>query len=112
MREFDKRLKENKVTNVTVNSVEPGTALTTGLQRVSGEISEMKKLMDEYQQYSWSIPEAAATGLYMITSPNVEGVSGKFYGNKKEKEIDSKWYSADGQEQVWNYCNQAAEKYL
>lgn len=31
---------------------------------------------------------------------------------KKEKEIDSKWYSENGQEQIWNYCNQATEKYL
>ena len=112
MREFARRLKENKVQNVSVNTVEPGTALSTGLQRVSGKIPEMQKLMDEYQQYSWSIPEAAATGLYIITSPDVEGVSGKFYGNKKEKEIDPKWYSEDGQEQVWDYCNQAAKKYL
>lgn len=112
MREFAKRLKESNVQNVTVNTVEPGTALSTGLQRVSGKISAMQKLMDEYQQYSWSIPDAAATGLYMITSPDVEGVSGKFYGNKKEKEIDPKWYSENGQEQIWNYCNQAAEKYL
>ena len=112
MRQFAKRLKENNVQNVSVNTVEPGTALSTGLQRISGEIPEMQKLMDEYQQYSWSIPDAAATGLYMITSSDVEGVSGKFYGDKKEKEIDSKWYSENGQEQIWNYCNQATEKYL
>lgn len=112
MREFAEHLKENNVQNVTVNTVEPGTALLTGLQRISGEIPEMQKLMDEYQQYSWSIPDAAATGLYMITSSDVEGVSGKFYGDKKEKEIDSKWYSENGQEQIWNYCNQATEKYL
>ena len=112
MREFAKRLKENNVQNVSVNTVEPGTALSTGLQRVSGKIPEMQKLIDEYQQYSWSIPEAAATGIYMITSPDVEGVSGKFYGNKKEKEIDSKWYSENGQEQIWDYCNEASEKYL
>ena len=112
MREFAKRLKENNVQNVSVNTVEPGTALSTGLQRVSGKIPEMKKLIDEYQQYSWSIPEAAATGIYIITSPDVEGVSGKFYGNKKEKEIGSKWYSENGQEQIWDYCNEASEKYL
>lgn len=112
MREFAKRLKENNVQNVSVNTVEPGTALSTGLQRVSGKIPEMQKLIDEYQQYSWSIPEAAATGIYIITSPDVEGVSGKFYGNKKEKEIGSKWYSENGQEQIWDYCNEASEKYL
>ena len=38
MREFAKRLKENNVQNVSVNTVEPGTALSTGLQRVSGKI--------------------------------------------------------------------------
>src|SRR5699024_1319578 len=33
MREFAEHLKENNVQNVTVNTVEPGTALSTGLQR-------------------------------------------------------------------------------
>ncbi len=111
MREFDKRLKEKNIKNVTVNSVEPGTALSTGLQRVSGQIPEMQKLMKQFEQYSWSIPEAAATGLYMITSPEVEGVSGKFYGNKKEKDIDPKWISEEGQKQIWDYCTKACEKY-
>lgn len=112
MREFDKRLTGKNISNVTVNTVEPGTALSTGLQRISGKIPEMKKLMDEYQQYSWSISDAAATGLYVITSPEVAGVSGKFYGNKKEKNISPKWYSESGQKQIWDYCVEACKQYL
>ncbi|HLQ40773.1 MAG TPA: SDR family NAD(P)-dependent oxidoreductase [Tetragenococcus sp.] len=112
MREFDKQLKEKGVNNITVNSVEPGTALDTGLQRVSGQIPEMKKLMDQYKQYSSTIPEAAETGLYMITSPAVEGISGKFYGDKKEKDIEGKWYSKSGQKQIWDYCMKVCQPFL
>ncbi|WP_334105228.1 SDR family NAD(P)-dependent oxidoreductase [Muricomes intestini] len=112
MREFDERLKVQDVKNITVNTVEPGTALSTSLQRVSGQIPAMQKLMKEFEQYSWSIPEAAAMGLYMITSPEVEGVSGKFCGNGKEKDIDPKWISEEGQKRIWHYCTKACEKYL
>lgn len=112
MREFDKRLQARNIKNVTVNSVEPGTALDTGLQRVSGKIPAMKKLMDEYQQYSWPISKAAETGLYMITSPEVEGLSGKFYGNKQEKEIAPEWISESGQKTIWDYCTKVLEPYL
>ncbi|WP_257607673.1 SDR family NAD(P)-dependent oxidoreductase [Weissella sagaensis] len=112
MRGFDEHLKAEGITNVTVNSIEPGTALDTGLQRVSGKIPEMQQLMDQYKEYSWSIADAASTGLYVITSPDLEGVSGKFYGNKQEKNIESKWLSESGQKQVWDYTKKTLQDYL
>ncbi|CAM4345018.1 SDR family NAD(P)-dependent oxidoreductase [Weissella hellenica] len=113
MREFDRDLQDRNIKNVTVNSVEPGTALDTGLQRISGEIPEMKEVMAQYRQYSWSITDAAAAGLYLITSPDVEGVSGKFYGSdKKEKNVDPKWISASGQKQIWDYTVKASQQFL
>ena len=112
MRQLNGNLQEKGIKNVTVNCVEPGTALDTGLQRVSGEIPEMKALMEQYRAYSWPISKAAECGIYMMTSPEVEGVTGKFYGDCKEKNIDPKWISAEGQKVIWDYCSKACEQYL
>ena len=112
MREFHETAKREGIDNITFNTVEPGTALATDLGRVSKYIPEMQEMIKQYEAYSWSISEAAATGLYLITSVEVEGVSGKFYGNGQEKEIAEKWFSEEGQKIIWNYCTKACEKYL
>lgn len=35
----------------------------------------------------WSIQKAAATSIFLATSDEVEGVTGRFYGNCKEKRL-------------------------
>lgn len=112
MRQLNENLQNKGIKNVTVNCTEPGTAMDTGLQRVSGEIPEMKALMEQYRAYSWPISKAAECGIYMMTSPEVEGVTGKFYGDCKEKDIDPKWISAEGQKIIWDYCSKACEQFL
>ncbi|MHC6178313.1 SDR family NAD(P)-dependent oxidoreductase [Clostridium sp. JNZ X4-2] len=112
MRQLNENIQKKGIKNVTVNCTEPGTALDTGLQRVSGEIPEMKALMEQYRDYSWPIAKAAECGIYMMTSPEVEGVTGKFYGDCKEKNIDPKWFSEEGQKVIWDYCSKACEQYL
>lgn len=112
MRQLNENLQKKGIKNITVNCVEPGTALDTGLQRVSGEIPEMKALMEQYRSYSWPISKAAECGLYMMMSPEAEGVTGQFYGDCKEKNIDPKWISEKGQKLLWDYCLQVCEPYL
>ncbi len=112
MREMSEELQRMGVENVTLNCVEPGTAMDTGLQRISGEIPEIKKLMEQYKEYSWPISKAAECGIYMMTASEMEGITGKFYGDCKEKNIDPKWISKEGQKIIWNYCKKECEPYL
>ena len=111
MREFSERLKKNGIKNVTVNTCEPGSAVT-GLQRVSGQGTMMKIVMFLWKPFVWSVEKAAATSIYLATSEDVEGISGKFYGDCKEKDIKSKWISDEGQKKIWDYCAKACKPYL
>jgi NAD(P)-dependent dehydrogenase (short-subunit alcohol dehydrogenase family) len=111
MRRFAAKLEKEGVKNVTVNTCEPGSAVTD-LQRVSGNGLFMKILTFLWKPMMWSVEEAAATSVYLATSPEVEGVTGRFFGKCREKQIKEKWISAEGEEKIWNYCEKACREYL
>lgn len=111
MREFVNQLDNIGIKNITVNTVEPGSAATS-LGRVSAEKGIGKVVYFLWKPMMWSMEKAAATSVYMATSKDVEGVTGKFYGKCKEKNIKDKWISVEGQKKVWDYCTEACKSYL
>lgn len=111
MRQFVLELEKQGVTNVTVNTCEPGSAVT-GLARESSKELWFRVLMFLWKPMMWSVEKAAATSVYLATSPDVEGVSGKFFGNCKEKKIKDKFISLEGQQRIWDYCANACKAYL
>lgn len=54
----------------------------------------------------------AATGIYLATSPEVDGKTGGFYGNCRELKVKQKLISTDSQQKIWDYCTKISEKYL
>jgi NAD(P)-dependent dehydrogenase (short-subunit alcohol dehydrogenase family) len=57
--------------------------------------------------------KGAMTSIYLATSPEVEGVTGKFFGNReKEEKADDKYYSVENEKTVWDYCTKITKKYL
>ncbi|MDO4546085.1 MAG: SDR family NAD(P)-dependent oxidoreductase [Bacillota bacterium] len=111
MRQFAVELNKAGITNVTVNTVEPGSA-NTNLGRVSASKGFGRIIYFLWKPMMWSIEKAAATSIYLATSPEVEGVTGEFYGNCKRKDIKYKWISEEGQQRIWDYCFDACKQYL
>lgn len=112
MRQFDARLKAAGVANITVNTVEPGSAVT-GLQRESLRKSPfMLPLVILWMPFMRTAAHGARTSVLMATSPSVEGVSGEFWGSRKPKRINPKWISPQGEKAVWEYCAKACAAYL
>ncbi|HCA30339.1 MAG TPA: hypothetical protein DEP23_12620 [Ruminococcaceae bacterium] len=58
------------------------------------------------------LEKAAATSVYLATSDDVINVTGKFYGNCKEKDIKPKWISKEGEKVIWDYCMEVCKPYL
>lgn len=111
MRQFDARLRAAGVGNITVNTVEPGSAVTA-LQRESAKSSwYMIPLSILWLPMMRTAKYGARTSIYMASSPEVEGVTGKFYGNCKEKRISPKWISEEGERAVWRFCADACAGY-
>jgi NAD(P)-dependent dehydrogenase (short-subunit alcohol dehydrogenase family) len=111
MRKFAADLAAGGIANVTVNTCEPGSA-KTNLARESMKETWFKVLMFLWKPMMWSVEKAAATSVYLATSPDVEGVSGKFFGNCKELKIKDKFISSDSERKIWDYCAKACEGYL
>lgn len=112
MRQFDARLKASGIRNITVNTVEPGSAATS-LQRESIRKSPwMLPLLILWLPFIRSASHGARTSVLMATDPSVEGVSGGFYGNLRRKRINPKWVSPEGERRVWEYCSRACAEQL
>lgn len=103
MQQFAEKARKENISNVTFNTVEPGSA-KTDLARISIQDTMMKIIGLLWLPMMWSVEKAAATSIFMATAKEVEGITGKFYGKSKEKNIRDKYRSRDGEKAVWDYC--------
>ena len=59
---------------------------------------------------------SAAVGAISIinaaTSDEMEGITGKYFGKKGEEKPNEKFYSAENEQMVWDYCKKVTEEYL
>lgn len=80
---------------VTANCLHPGV-VDTKMQRISFKLGGV------------SVTEGAATTVYLASSPEVEGVSGKYFVSKKAAESAPLTYDAEIQESFWKVSEQLA----
>jgi len=89
-----------KDTGVTVNVVLPGF-VATNLGRNTG--SRMSKIMfGMMKPFQLSAKEGAETSVYVASSPDVEGVTGKCFVKKMENETSKVSYDVELQKQLWD----------
>ncbi|MGH2793900.1 MAG: short-chain dehydrogenase, partial [Actinomycetota bacterium] len=48
-----------------------------------------------------SVKQGADTPIYLSSSPDVEGVTGKYFDNRREKMTSPQSYNTDDQERLW-----------
>jgi retinol dehydrogenase-12 len=77
-KELAKRLQDEGVTNVTINALCPG-AIATNLQRHLGAKTVIDAMSLPLKPLMKSVPQGAATSCYVATSPQLTGVSGKYF---------------------------------
>ncbi len=70
---------------ITVNAIEPGAIYETGLLRHVEVTPEFQQVVDATL---WkSVPQGAATEVFVAASPLVEGVTGRFFGDSSESVV-------------------------
>lgn len=107
-----KQLKENGLDNITVNACHPGAVATN-----FGQDADKGFLMNLIFKVALLImpkPEKGAqTSIYLASSPDVKNISGEFYNNNmKVEKPDAKYYSAENEKLVWEYCEKITTKYV
>ncbi len=94
-----------KGTNITVNALHPG-AVSTGLGTQNGGLFS-KILPVLLKPFFRSAEDGAATSLYLCTSPDVAGVSGRYFANCAEKQPRRWALDDDAAERLWRFSEDA-----
>jgi len=91
--------------DVTANAMAPGLIIETGLYR-----NAAPELVDRLSQYAGGRTSAqgAATAVWLASSPEVEGVSGKFF--EERKELPCEFRNKRAEEKLWRICEGLVNK--
>jgi NAD(P)-dependent dehydrogenase (short-subunit alcohol dehydrogenase family) len=84
---------------VTANSLHPGV-IATEMQRIS------------YNLQGESVEEGAKTSLFLATSPDVEGISGRYYSRMMEKNTSDLAKDEGLQDKFWEISEKLVSKFL
>jgi NAD(P)-dependent dehydrogenase (short-subunit alcohol dehydrogenase family) len=88
-------------TGVTVNSLHPGFVRTDNSTNSFPKL--LRPLMGLFKSFILTPEQGAQTALYLATSSEVEGVTGKYYVKKTQKSSVPVSYDEAQQERVWKY---------
>ena len=89
---------------VTANVLHPGF-VATGFGHNNGSL--MRVGMNVVQKIAAKKPEqGAATSIYLASSPEVEGVTGKYFSDNKETQSSTVSYDVDAQKRLWQLSEQ------
>ena len=96
--EFARRLNGS---GITVNCLHPGFTKTNITRDYKGIIKFFTKIIFRFAK---SPEEGAETSIYLASSPEVEGVSGKYFINKKEAKSKDITYDTSVAKKLWDVC--------
>jgi NAD(P)-dependent dehydrogenase (short-subunit alcohol dehydrogenase family) len=85
-------------TGVTANAVHPGTVATGFGENNRGA---MRVSMRIYHQFALTPEQGADTIIYLASSPEVEGVTGKYWTNRTATASSSESYNVEAQNRLW-----------
>ncbi|MCJ7695833.1 MAG: SDR family NAD(P)-dependent oxidoreductase [Anaerolineaceae bacterium] len=95
---FARRLEGSQV---AINAFAPGLVLQTGLYRdVPSSTMFIMRLVSKF--FGRSPSDAADTAVWLASSPEVEGISGQFFDQRKQ--IPCKFRNKEAEEELWRIC--------
>lgn len=105
-------LEQQGLGHITVNIVHPGMTNTNfGLDSDKGFIINL--IFRIAVPFGLTPEQGAETSIYLATSDEVKNITGQYYGTKKKlAKVDNKYYSAENERLVWEYCKQITKPYL
>lgn len=97
---FTYKLAEKlKGTGVTVNCLHPGAVATNmGINRKTGFGTLITRILKPFFQ---TAEQGAATSIYLATSKEVEGITGKYFYRKKPISSSKRSYDKDLADRLW-----------
>ncbi len=97
--EFSRRLAG---TGVTANFLHPGVIRTDlGSQRLNPVLKTIAKLVKLFMA---SPEKGGRTSIYLASSPEVQGVTGKYFGDSREQQANPLSYDEETAKHLWKVC--------
>jgi NAD(P)-dependent dehydrogenase (short-subunit alcohol dehydrogenase family) len=93
-----------KLTPITANAVHPGVVKTPMMLRAPGIFRAVAYLS---LPFALSPSQGAETSVYLASSPEVGGVSGKYFARSREAAIKSAFNTPENRELLWNLSMQS-----
>src|SRR5438445_559969 len=90
-------------TGVTVNALHPGVTASNFAAGMIGPAAWAMKLL---KPFLLTVEQGAQTTLYLATSPQVEGVTGKYFVKSQEKPSSSRSYDQTVGSRLWEVTEQ------
>jgi NAD(P)-dependent dehydrogenase (short-subunit alcohol dehydrogenase family) len=104
--ELSRRLASENA-NVTANSLHPG-AVRTGF---GADNEGLFRLVIKLMRPFFLTPEQGAqTSIYLASSPDVEGVTGKYFAKSKPKQANKNAYVEADWTRLWSYSEDTLKK--
>ena len=95
---FARRLEGS---GVTANALAPGLVVKTGLYRdTSLRIRLILRLVSLF--FGRNVAQGSDTAIWLASSPEVEGVNGKFFDQRQE--VACKFRNDEAEEKLWSIC--------
>lgn len=96
-------------TGVTANAVHPGMVATGFGSNIKGV---MKIAVGLAMRFGASPEKGASTSVYLASSPEVKGITGKYFTNKKAVQSSSASYDKVVAERLWHVTEETVAKIL
>ena len=90
-------------TGVTVNALHPGVTASNFVDGMNGPAAWAMKVL---KPFLLTVEQGAQTTLYLATSPQVEGVTGKYFVKSQEKQSSSRSYDQTVGSRLWEVTEQ------
>lgn len=111
MRHFVSEAKKADINKVTFNTVHPASAMSN-LGRESTKALGAKIIYFLWRPIMKTTAQGAASSIYAAISPELEGVTGKYYGLKGEEKPSDKYYSKENEQKIWDYSMNVIKPFL
>lgn len=108
------QLQEKSINKITVNCMEPGSALShLGSEQARNRPLWMKILVILWLPMIRSPRIPGETNALLATSNGVHGLTGKFFDkNGRIEKENRKYYSKENEQKLWDYCMNVINPYL
>ena len=97
--ELAQRLKDSQV---TVNAVHPGAVSTGFGENTKGFFKFVMKL---FRPFMLTAEKGAQTSIYLASSPEVEGITGKYWAKSKQETTAPQSYVEEDWKKLWDVSN-------